>query len=134
MKRLFDPILLIGFGLLAIAIVINGAVTYRSIDALHDDTRTITHTHDVLAALESVISLAKDAETGQRGYVITEQKSYLEPYSTATSAIDKQLDLVEKLTADNDFHQREMPKLRDRWQKKQAELEATIAEAGSTDE
>src|SRR5690348_11577292 len=105
MKRLFDPALLIGFGLLTAAIIVNGAVTYRSINSLHEDSRTITHTHDVLTALESVISLAKDAETGQRGYVITEDKAYLEPYGVAAAGIGKQLDLVEKLTADNDFHQ-----------------------------
>lgn len=133
MKRLFDPVLLIAFGLLAIAVVINGAVTYRSINALHDDSRTITHTHDVLVALESVISLAKDAETGQRGYVITEEKSYLEPYTTATAAIGKQLDLVEKLTADNDFHRAEISKLRERWDDKRAELEATIAKVDAED-
>ena len=133
MKRLFDPVLLIGFGLLATAIAVNGAVNYRSISALHDDSRTITHTHDVLTALESVISLAKDAETGQRGYVITEQKSYLEPYSAASSAIDKQLDLVEKLTADNPFHRLEVPKLRERWNDKRVELEATIAEVDASD-
>lgn len=133
MKRLFDPVLLIGFGLLAIAIAVNGAVTYRSINALHDDSQTITHTHDVLAALESVISLAKDAETGQRGYVITEEKSYLEPYTTATAAMDKQLAQVEELTVDNPFHRQEMPKLRQRWNEKQAELEATIAKVDADD-
>ena len=133
MKRLFDPVLLIGFGLLATAVIINGAVTYRSINALHEDTGTITHTHDVLTALESVISLAKDAETGQRGYVITEEKAYLEPYGSAKTVIGKQLDLVEKLTADNKFHQTEMPKLRQRWSEKQAELEATIAKVDASD-
>ena len=133
MKRLFDPVLLIAFGLLAIAVVVNGAVTYRSINALHDDSRTISHTHDVLVALESVISLAKDAETGQRGYVITEEKSYLEPYTTATAAIDKQLATVEKLTANNTFHQAQMPKLRQRWEEKQAELAATIAKVDAAD-
>lgn len=133
MKRLFDPVLLIGFGLLTIAIAVNGAVTYRSINAQHEDSQTITRTHDVLEALESVISLAKDAETGQRGYVITEEKAYLEPYTTATAAIDKQLTLVEKLTLDNPFHRKETPKLRQRWNEKQAELEATIAMVDADD-
>lgn len=133
MKRLFDPMLLIGFGLLAVAIVVNGAVTYRSIRALHDDSRSITHTHDVLAALDAVISLAKDAETGQRGYVITQEKPYLEPYAKASDDIGQQLDVVEKLTADDKFHQAEMPKLRQRWNEKQAELAAVIAKVDAGD-
>lgn len=133
MKRLFDPVLLIGFGLLAAAIIVNGAVTYRSIDSLYDDSRAITHTHDVLAALESVISLAKDAETGVRGYVITEEKSYLEPYTTAKGAVDEQLSLVEELTAADEFHRAKMTELRRRWESKQLELEATIAKLDAGD-
>ena len=37
----------------------------------------VAHTHEVLAALEEVITTVTEAETGQRGYVITEQDLYL---------------------------------------------------------
>jgi PAS domain S-box-containing protein len=133
MKRLFDPVLLIAFGLLTAAIVINGAVTYRSVDALHSDTQTITHTHEVLKSLAKVISLAKDAETGQRGYVITQEKTYLEPYLAATAAIDEEIDELEKLTASSAFHQAELPKLRQAWAAKLGELEQTIAKVDADD-
>lgn len=84
MKRLFDPMLLVGFGLLAVAIVVNGAVTYRSIRALHDDSRSITHTHDVRRRrLIRRSRWLRTPKLGVAGYVITQEKPYLEPYAKA---------------------------------------------------
>ena len=40
----------------------------------------VAHTHEVLDALEQLISTLKDAETGQRGYLITGEPRYLDPY------------------------------------------------------
>ena len=47
----------------------------------------MTHTHQVRGELADLLSELKDAETGQRGYVITGDESYLEPYKSALTAI-----------------------------------------------
>jgi len=55
---------------------------------------------EVLARIESLLSELKDAETGQRGYLLTGQDSYLAPYNAAVQAIPGQLEDLHKLTLD----------------------------------
>ena len=47
---------------------------------LLETTRLVEHSQVVLTELEAALSSVKDAETGQRGYLLTGQPSYLEPY------------------------------------------------------
>ena len=65
------------------------------------DAAAIQHTLTVQGHLTRVLSLLQDAETGQRGYLLTGNPAYLEPFTSATSELDK---LVERLglgVADN---------------------------------
>ena len=47
----------------------------------------VEHTYQVLSALETTLQLMTDAETGQRGYILTGRSSYLTPYRQAVQAI-----------------------------------------------
>ena len=47
----------------------------------------VAHSHQVRTELADLLSELKDAETGQRGYVITGDDSYLEPYQAALGTI-----------------------------------------------
>lgn len=51
--------------------------------------------------MEITLSVIKDAETGQRGYLLTGDKSYLEPYNQATAEIDRYIKQLQELTRDN---------------------------------
>ena len=64
-----------------------GIVSYRCIAALTQTSYLVTHTHLVLEHLTTAVSLLKDAETGQRGFVITGDDAYLEPYQHALTGI-----------------------------------------------
>jgi CHASE3 domain sensor protein len=64
---------------LAILIFIGGA-SYRSTGKLMDTADWVTHTHLVLERLSGLIQSLTDAETAQRGYMITGDEAYLEPY------------------------------------------------------
>jgi methyl-accepting chemotaxis protein len=68
----------------------------------------------------------KDAETGQRGYIITGVDSYLEPYQSALAAIKSTVENVRKLTADNPNQQRRLAALSPLIDAKLAELKQTI--------
>jgi len=46
-------------------------VTYRNTQALRETAVWVSHTHEVIVALNDVLSLMKDAETGQRGFLVT---------------------------------------------------------------
>ena len=56
-----------------------------------------THTDEVLGAIEDVVSTMKDAETGQRGYLLTGEDSYLEPYNSAVTAIQDKVRRLRQL-------------------------------------
>ena len=85
------------------------------------------HSNELLLALDNVLSLAKDAETGQRGYVITGRPEYLVPYRAAVGSIRPQLDALERLIAGDPVQQRLMVDVRRRVGAKLGELELTVA-------
>ena len=64
--------------------LIVGAVSYRSINKLIDTADWVTHTHKVLENLNGIVLNMVNAETGQRGFVITNDQKYLEPYQYGT--------------------------------------------------
>src|SRR4029078_10100406 len=71
--------------------------------------------------------LAVDAETGQRGYVITGRQEYLAPYRAAVGSIHTQMDALEQLTADDPEQRRRMAEVRRLVGAKLGELDMTIA-------
>jgi signal transduction histidine kinase len=73
------------------ALAADGILAYRSVTALIGVERTLTSSQARMNALESSFSTLKDAETGQRGYVITGDESYLQPYDEAIAGIDRGL-------------------------------------------
>lgn len=77
--------------------------------------------------LSGLLSLAQEAESGQRGYLLTGEKSYLEPYRSAVGAIPGQLAHIDSLTAPDDQLVQPINHIKDALSQKQAELAETIA-------
>ena len=86
--------------LLGIAIV-----SYRSLTGMRNTARLVAHSYEVIAKLEEVFSLFKDAESGVRGYVLTGNEEHLEPYTVAMQVIDQRLQQLRQLVADNPAQQ-----------------------------
>ena len=61
--------------------------TYLDWRALLLGTRQAEQTRHILETTQRVLSAVKDAETGQRGYLLTGDDSYLEPYNTARATL-----------------------------------------------
>ncbi len=59
----------------------------------------IDRSYETRSQIQSVFSLLQDAETGQRGYVITGDDRFLEPYDNATRQLNQQLDALGDLFA-----------------------------------
>jgi CheY-like chemotaxis protein/CHASE3 domain sensor protein len=106
--------------------VASGAVSFFNTRTLSRDAELVTHTQAVLSTLDELLSLVKDAETGQRGYLITGDANYLAPHTRAIAVIDQRLDDVQRLTSDNRNQQDRIPALRARIAAKLAELNETI--------
>ena len=115
-----------GFGLALIALTIVGAVSYDSTTKLIDSAEWVRHTHEVLNGLDELLSAMKDAETGQRGYVITGEARYLEPYQGARETVDEKLKHLRELTADSAIQQQRLTAIEPLINSKFAELQETI--------
>ena len=117
----------VGFSLLLAILIVNAAVTRRQLGLQIGAESWVSHSHQVLLELSQLELLVVDAETGQRGYLYTGDSKYLAPYQDANSKIEPQLDVVEKLTADNPRQQAMIPELRYRVHAKVAEMAQVIA-------
>jgi methyl-accepting chemotaxis protein len=103
-----------------------GAVAYRSISALTITSQLVTHTHQVMEHIAEVLSLLKDAETGQRGYIITGDEAFLEPYQAGTTSVHTVVKELRELTADNPNQQKRIDEADPLIAGKLAELKQTI--------
>ncbi len=81
---------LFGFALVLLLIAANALVSYRSVRRVDINNERVLKTTRVLAEMQAILSTMKDAEAGQRGYVITGNESYLEPYDRALGNIAQQ--------------------------------------------
>ncbi len=90
-----------GFGIALAIFVIVGVVSYGNVEKQTEDATWVAHTHEVIATLTRVLSTMQDAETGQRGFIITADESYLAPYTAALAAIDTHLKHLAELVSDN---------------------------------
>lgn len=97
-----------GFALALAILVVIGTVTYRSTAKLTETAEWVAHTYRVLDELEGVLSGMKDAETGQRGYILTGDEKYLEPYRGAQVSVNQGVKSLRDLTKDNVNQQRRL--------------------------
>src|SRR3982074_3211453 len=90
-----------GFAAAVTTVLLIAFFGYRSLDAGADNAALTTHTMAVLQRVDALFSNLKDAETGQRGYLLTSRESYLEPYNNARANIPAQLQELRRLTANS---------------------------------
>lgn len=104
-----------------------GIVSYVNTQILLRNARLVTQTHDTILALEDVFSIIKDAETGQRGYLITGDDAYLDPYNRAIERVDQRLAQIAELLRNDPASQRQLTEVGDQVKRKLKELAETIA-------
>ena len=101
-------------------------LSYRSLTRNVADRRWVTHTYQVLQKLDDLQIGMAGAETGQRGYILTGENSYLHPYENALAQILQNVRAVRELTADNPNQQRSLDRLQPLIAAKLAELQDRI--------
>ncbi|HVJ09084.1 MAG TPA: CHASE3 domain-containing protein [Acidisarcina sp.] len=89
----------------------NAWLSLRSIKELDQSQNLVTHTWQVITAVERITNSFKDAETGTRGYMLTGDPLYLGPYQLAQHDLPIELETVKKLTADNPDQQERIRRL-----------------------
>ncbi|HET7333169.1 MAG TPA: CHASE3 domain-containing protein [Dyella sp.] len=112
----------VGFLLLLIAC---GLVTFATISSEHAD-KWVNHTQQVRQAIIQLYSDVRDAESGQRGVLLTHDPRYLHPYELARQDLAATESLLASLVADNPSQAALLAKLRPLIDQKMGELEHTV--------
>lgn len=127
--KLFGLDFSVAMGLAAALVffVISGLVTYVNFHGLSVANQRIVETHRAIVSLQSLLSKLQDAETGQRGYLLTGEESYLAPYRTALAAVNAQLEKVSERTEDNPGQRERLDTLRQHIDAKLDEMAEAVA-------
>lgn len=114
--------------LVPISVVLAGGValstwTHRLLSEHRD---LVVHTHEVIEAAKDVLIGLDDAETGQRGYLLSGNRRYLEPYAHARERLGTMTAALQAQVTDNAVQTGRMGRLSGLMQKKLDELQAAI--------
>ena len=120
------PKTLIGFLLAVAAVAIIALLSYQSLQATTATAANLTQTIEVLGRLESLLSTVIDAETGQRGFLLTGEESYLAPYTDAKDALPEEIKSMRALLVNRPEQRRRLDALESLANLKMAELDSTI--------
>src|SRR5579859_6863504 len=105
MKLSLGKKILGGFVICSLVLILVAFISFRNSENLVYSSQWVNHTHEVLNEFDQVMVSALDAETGERGYIITGDENYLEPFHHAKSALSEHIDRVRQLTKDNEVQQ-----------------------------
>lgn len=94
---------------------------------LRDSFTWVEHTNEVLHQIDGAARNLVKAESGERGYLLTGDRSYFESYKQSRAAAAKALDAIERLAGDNRDQERRLAELRPMIEARLAEYEQAIA-------
>ncbi len=122
---------LLGFLVLAVAALFNLAALYtaeRSFSQLRETAAWVGHTELAQTLIEHLYRLVVDAETGQRGYLLTGDRTYLAPYSNALAQSTVKLKELRELTTDNPVQIAQLVTVDALLKTRFAQMEASLAQ------
>lgn len=94
-------------------IILISAFSYKHINSLSQSVGLVVHAHKIQIELEQLMSYLKDAETGQRGYLLTNDSVFLEPFLTAGSKVNKSFNSLKTLLSNRTEQQHNLATLYD---------------------
>ncbi|GBG15394.1 uncharacterized protein NMK_3001 [Novimethylophilus kurashikiensis] len=96
-----ERLMVLGVGIFLIALAAESALLFRFVGNTTNTRNWVSHTHQVLAQLETLLVDVVDIETGTRGYLIVGRPEYLDPYNRSLQKLDLDVRTLMNLTADN---------------------------------
>src|SRR6266545_1346940 len=85
----------------ALLVLVVGGASYYAVGRSTRAAELVSHTDSVLIEREKLLSALKDAETGARGYVLTGDTAFLEPFNSAEAKVTESLKDLRAITSDN---------------------------------
>src|SRR5436190_4329460 len=101
---------LLGAGFALLALLLVGSFVVSSVQ--RRDYAMVAHTLEVQKDIATVEGRLRDAESGQRGYIISGDVRFLEPFDRALASIDRDVDALARATMDNPRQQAALAELR----------------------
>lgn len=126
MKKAVPKIIPLGFLFGLIILVLSAALPYHNFQLLRNGEQWVNHTMEVLHAADALRIAITDAESGQRGFLLTQEPEYLEPYEDARQKISQHINYLLSLTEDNSSQSRYLKKIEELTTAKFDELQQTI--------
>jgi CHASE3 domain sensor protein len=117
---------LIGALPIVIALMLSGVISFSYNRLLKDYRDDVDHTFQVMSAIDSALLQLQDAETGQRGFIITGDESYLAPFEAGRKKLVEVLLHLSALVSDNAEQQARIESLQNLADGKLGELQDTI--------
>jgi signal transduction histidine kinase/ActR/RegA family two-component response regulator len=76
---------------------LNTLLHYWNISRIAESRKLVSHSDEKLRAANRLLTALQDAETGQRGFLLTGEATYLEPYTRSTSDIERHYLALQRL-------------------------------------
>ncbi|MEO8617132.1 MAG: PAS domain S-box protein [Luteolibacter sp.] len=127
MRRNFDNSVWVGVGLIVALLLLIPAIFYRNTRQLNMDARWVAHTDEVLNLTSDVMLALVDAETGQRGFVITGKDEFLQPYDAALLRLDGLMAKLKEKTKESSDQQARIKKLEEMTAVRLGQMKEAIA-------
>ncbi len=109
------------------ALVVSGVVAVRNFRELQENRLRVQHTSQVLAAVREVEAAVMDAESQQRGFLITAKESYVGPFDEAIRRAKASLQSIASLTRDNSIQHESLQELSGLIDQRIAELQHVLS-------
>src|SRR3954468_22975985 len=111
----------IAVGVSSLVLVAAGVLSYRAVEQLANSGDEVLRAKELELSLERLLSTVRDAETGQRGFLLRGSEAYLEHYDAALRDLDSRLVTVEARIQARDGSSEQLQPLRALVQRKLAE-------------
>lgn len=127
-RRLYksERFLRIIFGASLFVVLCMGGLAYKYIHDLSDSFKMVEHTYEVQLQLQHTLSTLKDAETGERGFLISKDSIFLLPYISSKELMEGNLVKLTSLTSDDSKQQENIEELKTKIQKRMVLLEQAM--------
>jgi len=126
MKSSFQRNLLVGFGVSLLLLIVSSVASFMSIRNLLNSLDQVQRTSEIIQNFDRVLSILKDAETGQRGYLVTGRETFLAPYNGAYELASKELEATKQLVKEDPVQTSNCNQLNEVIEKRLRQLEKLI--------
>jgi CHASE3 domain sensor protein len=120
-------LVILGMSVPVLLTVLVGCLQWQSAMDFRSSREKAVHTRTVLFNLESFLACMYDAETGQRGYLLTHKENYLAPYTQAVSRSSDLMQMLQQLSQSSPELQDDLGHLESLMNAKLNELAQTVA-------